>query len=109
MGPIKKLDEQLTEQVKLVHVDGTINTRLDAPKSVEDVEDYWDDRPPALSNRCVWWMARIINGWRSDGVNSTYSESGKASVYGVYVWEYINVIRPLLRSLGTKVPDAGDI
>lgn len=67
------------------------------PPAVEDCYAYWAEPPPELSERCRWWLRQIERGWRP---NRSWSSAGYAtkanSLYGVYIWEYINVIYPAL-------------
>lgn len=56
--------------------------------------DYWGERPPEISARCLYWLRQIERGWlpparvRCEGYDS-------ASVwYGVYIWEWTNLIYP---------------
>jgi hypothetical protein len=66
------------------------------PARVADCYRYWVDPPPELSERCSYWVAQIERGfvpnrkWRSAGCATA------ASLFGVYVWEYVNVLCPLL-------------
>jgi hypothetical protein len=46
--------------------------------------------------RLAWWLDRIANGWID---NNRVGELGwleKAEFFGVYGWEYVNVIAPAL-------------
>lgn len=66
------------------------------PTAVVDRYRYWTDRPPLLSDRCVYWLEQIERGWlpsrrvRREGYDSS------AEWYGVWIWEYLNVIAPAL-------------
>lgn len=68
------------------------------PSKVKEVMDFWTQPPPELSDRCKWWIRQFENGWTpnrrwcgSQGYHLT------AEMYGVYIWEYLNVISPLIR------------
>jgi hypothetical protein len=69
------------------------------PPRVDDDERYWADPPPELSPRCVWWVERIKAGWRPNRRIGSMAYGERTSFHGVYVWEYLNVLAPLLRQL----------
>jgi hypothetical protein len=66
-----------------------------APPRVESVETYWTSPPPRLSARCEWWQGRIRGGWRPNGRIRTLGYYPAAQYFGVYIWEWINVLYPL--------------
>jgi hypothetical protein len=43
------------------------------------------------------WRERITAGWRPNQRISTLGYYESAAYYGVYIWEYLHVISPLLR------------
>lgn len=61
-----------------------------------DRYEYWADPPPEPSPRLLTWVEKIRNGWypnkriRAEGYDSS------ADFYGVYIWEYLHVIAPLI-------------
>ena len=57
------------------------------------------DKPPEQSARCTWWLARFDAGWRPNRRISGLGYYGAAIFYGVWIWEYLNVIAPRLREL----------
>lgn len=65
---------------------------------VDDIQKYWQNQPPDPSPRLMEWLTRLARGWRpSCGVRALgYYEASR--YYGVYIWEYLNVIRPWLDS-----------
>jgi hypothetical protein len=66
------------------------------PPAVDDRYQYWGEPPPERSPRCEWWVRQIEQGWRP---NRRYLREGYDSaseLYGVYIWEYLNVIRPMV-------------
>ena len=65
------------------------------PAPVADVQEYWTKPPPSPSPRCTWWVSRIKAGWRPNRRISSMGYHSSAEFYGVYIWEYINVIYPL--------------
>ena len=79
-----------------------------APSRVGCIEDFWITSPPKLSDRCTWWVARIEAGWRPNRRISGAGYSGSAAYYGVYIWEYLNVISPRLAKLATSVKENND-
>ena len=70
---------------------------MDKPTQVEDRYAYWMEPPPEISARCQWWMARIEAGWYPNNRIRTFGYDEAAVFYGVYIWEFLNVIAPLLR------------
>ena len=58
---------------------------------------YWSDPPPARSERCVYWLDRIAEGWLPNRRirNMGYDEA--AEWYGVYIWEYWHEILPAVQ------------
>lgn len=70
-------------------------TPLMCPK-VEDITEYWDDPPPNPSPRCSFWMTKIFRGWRAHRGLMRLDEEKASEFYGVYIWEYVNVIFPML-------------
>lgn len=63
-----------------------------APPRVDDPERYWGEQPPALSDRCTWWVSRFAQGWRPSKRVRQLGYYSSAFEYGVYLWEYLNVI-----------------
>lgn len=69
------------------------NGQPPAPPRVDDVEKFWTHAPPEPSPRLLFWMDRIKNkGWRPNKRVGSHGYYGSAEYYGVYIWEYINVI-----------------
>jgi hypothetical protein len=76
------------------------------PKRVDNVETYWTAPPPAPSARCAYWVAAINGGWTPNRRVSAMGYHEKADFFGVYIWEYINVLSPLfLRGAETSRTD----
>lgn len=69
------------------------------PERVDRVEEYWMERPPLLSPRCVYWVRQILRGWRPSRRISGEGYHGATEWYGVFLWEYLNVLAPLLNVL----------
>jgi hypothetical protein len=68
-----------------------------SPARVKDHYEYWANPPPILSAKCTYWLVRIRNGWKRNNriLKMGYDES--AEFFGVYIWEYINILTPELR------------
>jgi len=62
------------------------------PPAVTDPYTYWGDQPPERSARCVWWLEQIDRGWRPNRALRMEACESSAHWYGIYLWEYINVI-----------------
>lgn len=68
-----------------------------APPRVSDVETFWTE-PPELSPRCKWWMSRIVAGWQRNSRLGGWGYYESAEYFGVYIWEWVNVLSPLLQA-----------
>lgn len=66
------------------------------PPRVADATEYWTSPPPAPSARLGYWQDRIAAGWRPNKRVRALGYHDSADFYGVYIWEWINVLRPLL-------------
>lgn len=73
-----------------------------APPRVEDVELYWTEQPPAMSPRCTWWVSRIKGGWIGNKRTRVMGYYESAAYFGVYIWEWANVLSPLLNERRTS-------
>lgn len=66
------------------------------PASVRNVFDFWGDSPPVMSPRCAYWIARHAAGtWKSNKYLRREDPGWAAEHLGVWLWEYLHVIRPL--------------
>lgn len=63
-----------------------------------DPEKYWTEQPPEPSPRLAEWLRRINDGWRPNRRIQNMGFEEAAAFYGVYIWEYFNVIRPALKT-----------
>lgn len=72
---------------------------LPKPDRVPDVAGYWGDRPAVLSARCTYWVRQILRGWRPSRRIAGEGYYGATEWYGVFLYEYLNVLYPLLRAL----------
>jgi hypothetical protein len=66
------------------------------PPRVDDHYRYWTEAPPSLSPRCTYWARQIQRGWRPNRRIRAECYDCSAQWYGIYIWEYINVIQPLI-------------
>lgn len=66
------------------------------PPPVADRYRYWDSPPPDLSPRCVYWTSQIEQGWLPNRRISRYGYDSSAGWYGVYIWEYLSVLSPMI-------------
>lgn len=58
--------------------------------------DYWTERPPMPSPNLLKWQKKIEDGWVPNARISSMGYDESAEFFGVYIWEYINVLLPLL-------------
>ncbi len=70
-----------------------------APPRVDCNEAYWSDPPPQLSARCSYWVLRFAKGWRPGRRIRHMGYQEATFFYGVYVWEFSNVLAPMLRAV----------
>lgn len=68
------------------------------PPPVEDRYLYWSDPPHAVSLRCLYWARQIDRGWLPNRRIGSYGYDTSAGWYGVYIWEYLNILFPLIQS-----------
>lgn len=73
-----------------------IELEFPKPPPVRDHYLYWNDAPPAVSARCQYWVRQIERGWRPNRRIRAECYDCSASWYGVYIWEYNNIIQPLI-------------
>jgi hypothetical protein len=64
------------------------------PPAVEDRYLYWGQAPPDLSDRCQWWVEQFDAGFRPNRAYRMEGYDTSAELYGVWIWEYLNVICP---------------
>lgn len=69
-----------------------------SPPKVADEQAYWTSPPPEPSARCEWWRKQFAEGWRPNRRVSQMGYHEAANFYGVYIWEYLNVISQLERA-----------
>jgi hypothetical protein len=66
------------------------------PPAVENHYEYWGTKPPAPSARCTYWVERIQNGWLPNRRIGSMGYDMSAQWYGCWLWEYLNVLYPLI-------------
>lgn len=55
------------------------------------------DRPPAPSPRLAWWLYRVVwEDWRPNRRLHQLGRDESAEFFGITVWEYCNVLYPVL-------------
>ena len=64
------------------------------PPRVDDIYRYWEEQPPEPSARCRYWLDQIEAGWRPNRRWRQMGCYGAAEQFGVYIWEYNNVLWP---------------
>lgn len=82
--------------------------QVDQPKPprVADRYLYWLDPPPVLSPRCLYWSRQIERGWLPNRRIGSYGYDVSAGWFGVYIWEYLNILYPLIEAKRAKVKAA---
>ena len=66
------------------------------PPPVEDRYRFWIKPPAKLSPRCVYWRRQIERGWLPNSRILGEGYDGCAQWFGVYIWEWLNVLWPLI-------------
>jgi hypothetical protein len=61
--------------------------------------EFWTNPPPTMSARCSWWVDRVRGGFRRNKRLKVMDYSDSAAFFGVYVWEWLNVLWPMFYSL----------
>lgn len=69
------------------------------PKKVTaaEIDLQGEERPGMPSMRLGWWLEYVSRGWRPDGRLRTLGYLDAAKWFGVYVWEFRNVLVPAMR------------
>ena len=85
---------------------GGVWVELESPRvpPVGDRYAYWNEPPMEMSPRCAWWLRQIDRGWRSNRSWRGQGYDNGSEQYGVYIWEYQNLIEPALRHAPSTVP-----
>jgi hypothetical protein len=69
------------------------------PPRVADHYEFWVDPPPAESERLKYWLKTIEAGWRPNRRIRQMCYDCSAEFYGVWLWEYLNVLAPMLQEV----------
>lgn len=85
--------------------EGRLWVQLDRPKPprIHDEMEYWESPPPQPSERCLYWTRQIERGWLPNRRISGECYHCSAVWYGVYIWEYLHVLAPLIDSKRRQV------
>lgn len=70
--------------------------RPPTPPRVENDELYWTEPPPEPSARLIYWVARIRAGWKENRRLGMMGTGEATDFFGVYIYEYLYVIAPML-------------
>lgn len=68
------------------------------PPPVPDHYTFWSDPPPLMSERCRWWLRQIVRGWRPPKRIRYEGYDASAQWYGIWLWEWFNIISPALNA-----------
>lgn len=71
----------------------------DLPPKVKVHYDFWAEKPPQLSPRCVALCAKLRAGWQVPSHIYQWGYDSRSEAYGVWIWELRNVIDPLIREI----------
>lgn len=61
-----------------------------------NIQQYWQHPPLEPSPRLLHWQGKIAAGWEPNRRISSMGYYEASEWFGVYIWEYLNVLRPLL-------------
>lgn len=70
------------------------------PPRVTDRYLHWNRPPRQVSDRCHAWAARIAAGWKRNRRIGMMGYDAVSEWFGVYIWEWLNVLAPLLQRFG---------
>lgn len=76
------------------------------PPRIVDEMQYWSTEPPQPSPRCIYWVKQIERGWLPNRRISMNGYHPAAIWYGVFIWEYLNVIAPMVEAKRQKAVTA---
>ena len=62
-----------------------------------DIYLYWTSPPPEPSPGLEKWLFRVAMGWKRNRRIGQMSYTESAEFFQVYIWEYLNVLRPALQ------------
>lgn len=61
-----------------------------------DIQKFWRKPPPEPSPGLLKWQKKIAAGWTPNSRIRQLDYYSSAEFFGVYIWEYLNVLRPML-------------
>ena len=61
-----------------------------------DVTEYWSNPPPNPTENLIRWIGKIQSGWRPNRRIRRLGHQRSAEFFGVYLWEYVEVLCPIL-------------
>jgi len=67
-----------------------------------DIFEYWTVAPPERSPRLEYWLNRVEYGWRRNRRIRAMGASESARFFGVYMWEWLNVLWPAMVRRGQR-------
>ena len=70
-------------------------------------QDY--EKPAEVSERCLWWLKRFEEGWRPSRRIGMMALTDSAEFFGITIWEYMNVIRPMERAFVEMDQDVAEV
>jgi hypothetical protein len=99
--PLMSDDDQIDEAERERLLTFNVLT-ASAPPPVSDRYEYWGERPPELSDRCIWWLDYLaVNHGLTcrQLVDLTPSCAGydeSAEALGVWLWEWHHILYHVL-------------
>lgn len=66
------------------------------PARVSDHYSFWAEPPPELSERCTYWVEQLERGWVPNRHVRIEGYDAASQWFGVYIWEYLNIISPMI-------------
>ena len=66
------------------------------PPKVENYYLHWISPPPEPSARLIYWKEKVEAGWKPNKRIRAFGYDEASEFYGVYIWEYLYVLRPIL-------------
>jgi hypothetical protein len=79
------------------------------PPRVHDHYAFWGDPPPELSSRCEYWVRQMERGWAPNRRIRSKDYDSSAEWYGIYIWEYWNIIHPMVRHRRPELLTSGGV
>lgn len=71
------------------------------------ISQYWTEPPPTPSAGLDKWLVRITHEhWKPNRRIRTLGYYAAAEFFQVYVWEYLNVLMPLLYGISPPNPNS---